>query len=358
MEKIEKLISKLSESNFDAALIMSPSNRLYFSEFNSSEGAILILKEEAYFLVDFRYYESAKAKVKNMKVILMTNFSESLKDLIKDKEIKNIVIEQNFITLNQFNFLKSIFKDLNVSIVDNNVLDKIISDLRMIKSDTEIKKIKAAQKISESAFKEILKEIKPEVTEKQIANKLEYLIKLNGAEAVAFDLIVLSGKNTSLPHGVPSDKKIRNGDFVTIDMGATYKGYRSDMTRTVAVGNISDFQKEVYDTVLNAQLSALSKVKPFLACSTLDACARDIIDGSKFKGTFGHSLGHGVGIDIHEKPFVSKNSRSVLKEGMVITIEPGIYLENEFGVRIEDMVLVSKDSYENLTTITKDLIIL
>lgn len=358
MEKIEKLISKLSESNFDAALIMSPSNRLYFSEFNSSEGAILILKEEAYFLVDFRYYESAKAKVKNMKVILMTNFSESLKDLIKDKEIKNIVIEQNFITLNQFNFLKSIFKDLNVSIVDNNVLDKIISDLRMIKSDTEIKKIKAAQKISESAFKEILKEIKPEVTEKQIANKLEYLIKLNGAEAVAFDLIVLSGKNTSLPHGVPSDKKIRNGDFVTIDMGATYKGYRSDMTRTVAVGNISDFQKEVYDTVLNAQLSALSKVKPFLACSTLDACARDIIDGSKFKGTFGHSLGHGVGIDIHEEPFVSKNSRSVLKEGMVITIEPGIYLENEFGVRIEDMVLVSKDSYENLTTITKDLIIL
>lgn len=358
MEKIEKLISKLSESNFDAALIMSPSNRLYFSEFNSSEGAILILKEEAYFLVDFRYYESAKAKVKNMKVILMTNFSESLKDLIKDKEIKNIVIEQNFITLNQFNFLKSIFKDLNVSIVDNNVLDKIISDLRMIKSDTEIKKIKAAQKISESAFKEILKEIKPEVTEKQIANKLEYLIKLNGAEAVAFDLIVLSGKNTSLPHGAPSDKKIRNGDFVTIDMGATYKGYRSDMTRTVAVGNISDFQKEVYDTVLNAQLSALSKVKPFLACSTLDACARDIIDGSKFKGTFGHSLGHGVGIDIHEEPFVSKNSRSVLKEGMVITIEPGIYLENEFGVRIEDMVLVSKDSYENLTTITKDLIIL
>lgn len=130
------------------------------------------------------------------------------------------------------------------------------------------------------------------------------------------------------------------------------------MTRTVAVGNISDFQKEVYDTVLNAQLSALSKVKPFLACSTLDACARDIIDGSKFKGTFGHSLGHGVGIDIHEEPFVSKNSRSVLKEGMVITIEPGIYLENEFGVRIEDMVLVSKDSYENLTTITKDLIIL
>lgn len=358
MDKIERLIDKLKKSNLEAALIMSPSNRLYFSEFNSSEGAILILKEEAYFLVDFRYYESAKIRVKNMKVILMTNFSESLKNLIKNNNIKNVIIEQSFVTLHQFEFFKNIFNDLKVSVINNDVLDKMISDLRMIKSDIEIRKIKAAQEISESAFNEILKEIKPEATEQQIANKLEYLIKLKGAEAVAFDLIVLSGKNTSLPHGMPSKKKIEKGDFVTIDMGATFKGYRSDMTRTIAVGDVSTIQKEVYNMVLKAQLNALSKVKPYFDCSELDNSARNIIDKSKFKGTFGHSLGHGVGIDIHENPFVSKNSKTVLKEGMIITIEPGIYLENKFGVRIEDMVLVKKDGYENLTKISKELIII
>lgn len=358
MNKINRLIKILNEKNIESALIFSHNNRWYLSGFKSSNGAILIIKGEAYFLVDFRYYESAKSKVKDMNIVLMENFSSTIKDLFKSKKVKSISIEYEYITLSKYDFLKSVFENLNITIKNNNILDEILKNMRIIKSLDEIEKISIAQKISEKAFLNVLNDIKPGVTEKQVEAKLEYYLKFEGAEAASFDLIVLSGKNTSLPHGVPCDKKICIGDFVTIDMGSVIDGYRSDMTRTLAVGSINYEQKKVYDKVLEAQLSAISKVKSGARCSDLDMVARKIIDNSEFKGTFGHSLGHGVGLDIHEMPYVSKNSKDILEEGMVITIEPGIYLEYKFGVRIEDMLLVKDNGYYNFTTITKDLIIL
>lgn len=356
MNKIDRVLKKLNEINVDAALVLSRNNRLYFSEFDSSDGAILCTQKEVYFLVDFRYYEAAKSKVKNMKVVLIERFSESLKKILAQQNIKNILMENDFVTLSRFKSLSALFSSFGTAIVENNTLDELISEMRMIKSEDEIKKINASQKISERAFNNILKEIKVGVSEKSLAAKLEYFLRKEGASSSSFDLIVLSGKNTSLPHGVPTDKEIAQGDFVTIDMGAVFEGYRSDMTRTVAIGQISSEQKEVYDVVLKAQLEALSKVKAGSSCSALDNSARKIIDSTKYKGTFGHSLGHGVGLDIHELPSISKNSNMVLQSGMVITIEPGIYLENKFGVRIEDMVLVEKNGYKNFTSVPKDLI--
>lgn len=358
MNKIDKVLKRIQELNVGAALILSKNNRLYFSGFESSDGAILFTQKEVYFLVDFRYYESAKKQVKNMTVILIDKFSETLKKLLIGQNIKNILVETSFVTLEQFKSLKNIFFGLNISIIEDNALDELISSMRMIKTDDEIKKIKTAQEITENAFSNILKEIKVGVTERNLAALLEYFLRKEGATSSSFDLIVLSGKNTSLPHGVPTDKKIDFGDFVTIDMGSVFEGYRSDMTRTVAVGNIGVEQKEVYDVVLKAQTQALSKISSRVSCSELDRVAREIIDSTKFSGTFGHSLGHGVGLDIHEAPTVSKNSKLVLKSGMIITIEPGIYLENKFGVRIEDMVLVTDNGYENFTTINKELIVL
>lgn len=358
MARLERVLNKLEEINVGAALILSKNNRLYFSGFESSDGAILFTQKEIYFLVDFRYYEAAKNKVKNMKVVLTNSFSETLKKLLADQNIKNILIENNFVTLSHFKSLKAIFHSLGVSILECNALDELISEMRMIKSDDEIKKIKTAQEIAEWAFNNVLKEIKVGIPEKNLAAKLEYFLRKEGASSSAFDLIVLSGKNTSLPHGVPTDKTIEQGDFVTIDMGAVFEGYRSDMTRTIAVGNVGAEQKDVYNVVLKAQLEALSKIKPGVSCSDLDRSARQIIDSTKFKGTFGHSLGHGVGIDIHELPSVSKHSNLTLQEGMVITIEPGVYLENKFGVRTEDMVLVQNNGYKNFVTITKNLIVL
>ena len=183
-------------------------------------------------------------------------------------------------------------------------------------------------------------------------------MKKLGAERVAFDLIVVSGKNSSLPHGVPSNKPIEKGDFVTIDMGAVYEGYRSDMTRTVAVSNVSDEQKHIYNIVLDAQMKAIEYIKPGIICSEIDKIARDIIYSSGYEGYFGHSTGHSIGIEEHENPSFSRSCRSILEPGMIMTVEPGIYLPNKFGVRIEDMILVNESGYENLTTIDKQLIVL
>ena len=357
MQRINNLCNLLRQNDVDSALILSRNNRLYFSGFDSSDGAVLFTKNEVYFLVDFRYFEAAKKEVKNIKVIKMDKFSETLAKLTSDNCIKNILIEQNFVTLSRFNLLKSIFAEAGVTVENSKLLDDTIDEMRLIKTEEEIAKIQTAQEISEFAFGEILKEIKVGISEKEIAAKLEYLIRKEGASGSAFDLIVLSGKNTSLPHGVPSEKQVETGDFITIDMGAIYKGYKSDMTRTFAVGNITKEQKDVYNIVLNAQKNALAKIKPGLACNDLDKVARDVIERTKFKGTFGHSLGHGVGLNIHEAPSISSNNRQKLKEGMVLTIEPGIYLENHFGVRIEDLVVVTKNGRKNLAKVTKELLV-
>ena len=204
----------------------------------------------------------------------------------------------------------------------------------------------------------MLNYVKPGVSEKEISARLEYLKNIYGAECKSFDLITITGKKTSLPHGVPSDDIVREGDFFTFDFGSVYEGYHSDTTRTVAVKYATDEMEKIYDIVLKAQLTALEKIKPGVKCCEVDKAARDIITAEGYGEYFGHSTGHGVGLDIHEAPTVSAKSETVLKSGMIITDEPGIYLPDKFGVRIEDMICVTDSGYKNFVSLPKELIIL
>ena len=237
-------------------------------------------------------------------------------------------------------------------------LEKEIDSIRRAKSEEEKECILTAQKIAENAFEHILTFIKPGVTEKQIALELDFYMLSHGAEAVSFETIAVTGAKSSMPHGVPDETVVKNGDFITMDFGAVYKGYHSDMTRTVAVGEVTEEQKTVYETVLKAQKNALSVLKKGLPCSEADKAARDIIDKAGYGDYFGHSTGHGVGVEIHENPTLAPKSTDILEIGDVVTVEPGIYLPGKFGVRIEDMALITEKGYENLTSTPKELIIL
>lgn len=362
IHRISMLIDALpfedNNKKVDAALISSQTNRFYFSGFKASDGLILVVRGQAYLLVDFRYYESALKIGSGLKVVLVDTFAETLKSLIKYHKIKGILLENETLTLKEANDFQRIFESVGATAIKSNTLDNIILNMRKIKTLDEIKKISTAQKISELSFNYILTKIKKGVRECDLALDLEFFMRKNGAFTAAFDLIVISGENTSMPHGVPTTKQIDDGDFITIDMGAVFEGYNSDMTRTVALGHVTDKQREVYNTVLQAQMSALSNVRTGISCDELDKIARNIIDKSPYKGTFGHALGHGVGLEIHEDPIISSKRNEILESSIVITIEPGIYLKNEFGVRIEDMVVVEEKGHRNLTNISKDLIIL
>lgn len=362
INRLTRLINKLpyyeKNQKVDAALIVSPINRLYFSGFKSSEGVILVTREESYYIVDFRYYEAALSQIKNMNVVLLLDLKSDILKIIKQHNVRNILIENKGISLADVIKFEGWFENEQISLIKTKTLDDIIAALRIIKTKEEIENIKIAQEISERALDRLLPTIKCGITEKEIAFNLEYFIKKEGADAISFDLIVASGKNSAIPHAEPSNKRVAEGDFITIDMGAVYNGYHSDMTRTFGLKEVSKKQKSVYETVLCAQNKAINAIKPGVACRDIDNIARNFIYENGYKNCFGHALGHGVGLEIHENPFLSANSEFILEPGMVITIEPGIYLKNEFGVRIEDMIVVTECGYENLTSTNKNLIIL
>ena len=322
----------------------------------SSAGMLLIFKECAYLIIDFRYIETARNTVKNCTVMEQENLTEQINSLMKKHNAKSLAVESMDMTLSRMSFLEKKFPD--IEFIKSDELSNNIYDMRTIKSTEEIEKIHKAQKIAEKAFDEILGFIRPGVTEREIALKLDNCMLENGAEGLSFETIALAGANTSMPHGVPGNYKVKNGDFVLMDFGAVYDGYHSDMTRTVCVGQSSEKMGKIYDIVLKAQLEALKKVKSGITGSELDGYARDIIDESGYGDFFGHSLGHGVGMEIHEFPTASSKSETILKENMVVTVEPGIYLPGEFGVRIEDFVVVTENSHQNLTNCPKKLIIL
>ncbi len=357
LNRINKL-RKLISSDTEALLITSNANVYYFTGFNNSEGTVLITSDKAYMFVDFRYIETAKNIVNSCEVIMHNSLLEELNLVLSDNKINKVYIESKNLSVYKLNNLNKSLLKINVSVVTNEVLDNKIENLRVIKSALEIEYIQKAQEITEKAYNDILPLIKPDAYEKDIALELEYRMKKYGAEDVSFDLITITGTKTSLPHGVPSNKLIKQGDFFTMDIGALYKGYHSDMTRTVAVGKISDEQQKIYDIVYNAQVSALSNVCAGNSCFNVDKTARDIITNAGYGKCFGHATGHGVGLDIHENPSVSPRSDTILSEGMIITVEPGIYIENKFGVRIEDMVLITKNGYKNFAKLPKELIIL
>ena len=342
----------------EAALITNEKNIGYFCGFFHSEGYFLVTEDKNFLFVDFRYIEAARQKAHGCEVICFHRLSEDLLRVLTENEVKSVKIEAESVTVAKLRFYREKLQSKGISVNDGNSLDREIAECRIIKDETELEKIRTAQKIAEKAYLEMLNFVKVGVTERELAARLEFLMKMNEAEDISFDLITITGKKTSLPHGVPSDAKIAEGDFFTCDFGTVYEGYHSDTTRTVAVGYATDEMREIYGTVLNAQLSALVAVREGAFAAEVDKTARKVIEDAGYGEYFGHATGHGVGLDIHEAPVVSYRSKEILKAGMIITDEPGIYLPGKFGVRIEDMLCVTADGYENFVSLPKELIIL
>jgi len=353
MEKrLAKLREKLAENNLDAAFLYSKENRRYISAFTGSTGYVIVTADKAFFVTDFRYREQAKQQCQGFEVVIHgSSLIEQLKEIVVNSGIKNMGIEEGFMTVAFYENLKNSFG--NVELMN---LKGIMDELRLFKDAEEIEQIAKAASIADAAFEHILGFIKPGKTELEVAVELEYFCKKNGAAAMSFDSIVASGVRSSLPHGVYSEKVINNGEFLTLDFGCVYNGYCSDMTRTVFVGKADEKQKEIYNTVLKAQQAALEYIKPGMLGKDVDKIARDIITAAGYGENFGHGLGHGVGLAVHEEPRLSPLGDKTLGANMVVTDEPGIYIAEYGGVRIEDLVLVTEDGHRVLSKSPKHLI--
>ena len=341
----------MNDHGIEGMLITKPENRHYFSGFSGSAGTLLISDHESKLLTDFRYIEQAAAQAKQCEIL---RYTASPYELLADTAVKlgltRIGFESDFVTYDMYTKLTEGMSTIHLLPVQ-------IDELRMMKDENEVAAIKKAVEIADSAFVHILSFIKPGISEQTVALELEYQMRKLGAEKPAFDTIVASGKRGALPHGIASKKIIELGDFVTMDFGAVYQGYHSDITRTICMGSPTDKQRQLYDIVLTAQLAGVEAVQPGKTGREVDAVARKIIVDAGFGDYFGHGLGHGLGLYIHEDPRLSpSNTQTVLMESMVVTVEPGIYLPEWGGIRIEDTVLVSTDGCQILTASSKHLI--
>lgn len=353
-KRVERIQQELAAGQ--AFLVTSETNRFYFTGFQSSDGAVFIARDGAVFLIDFRYIEKARQVVTSCEVQLNQRTNEELAALCARFGITELFVEAGYTSVSRFGSLQEALPD--VAVQNSDRFDRITTDMRSIKTAAELALIREAQRMTDETFTYILNRIESGRSERDIMLDMEFYMRRLGSEGVSFDFIVVSGKNSSLPHGVPTEKKVERGDFVTMDFGAVVGGYRSDMTRTVAVGEASEDMRRVYDTVLGAQLESIRAVRPGAVCSDIDKIARDLIYGAGYEGCFGHGLGHSVGVEVHEAPSFSPRCDTVLLPGMVMTVEPGIYLENKFGVRIEDMVYVTEDGCVDITASDKQLIVL
>ena len=340
--RIEKLLE--TQDKGSAIYLTDAEDMLYYASF-SGEGAVVISDELRIVLTDGRYTEAAQKECKGFDIKPVTDACDIL------KTFETVCVQEE--NISHSSFLK--LKEKGVNVKESGVnFDK----LRAVKEKVEIESLKKAAEIAEEVYLETLKFIKTGRTERETAAFMDYQLKLKGANGNSFDTICISGTNTSLPHGVPTDKKFEKGEFITMDFGCKVNGYCSDMTRTVALGSVTDEMAKVYDVVLKAQLMASDKVKAGASCKELDAVARRIIEENGYGKYFSHSLGHGVGLKIHEQPNLSPKSELILQEGNVVTVEPGIYIPGEFGVRIENTMIVREDMGENLQKSSKELIIL
>ncbi len=359
MSHIEK-IRKAIKAKGDALIITSDSNRFYASGFNSSAGFMLISECEAVLYLDFRYYEMAVLKNNahklqpGLKIVLIEKKrKEYITEFIENNKVKRLLCEDKSLTVAEFNTLKSEISGFcELCFIGNS-----IEECRYSKDDEELSKIRKAQEITDKAFSHILGFLSSDVTETGVALEIESFMRRNGADCAAFETISVSGTKSSLPHGRPENIKLSKG-FLTMDFGARVEGYCSDMTRTVCIGKPTDEMIRVYNTVLEAQKRALTEIFEGCVGKKVDAAARDFIYSCGYKGCFGHSTGHSLGIDVHEMPGFSPSCDMEIPKNVVISVEPGIYIEGKFGVRIEDIVNVTEFSYENFTKSSKDLIII
>lgn len=340
----------LKRKSLEAIVITSPENLYYFSGFTGGEGMLVFTPENKYIIVDGRYTIQAKEQAKDFEVI---EYKTLPYKIIADMRFDKIGFEDKTISYTSFKMMSRA-----MPAVTTIGISVELNEYRKVKSDEECKNIRRAEQIGDMAFEHILPFIKPGITEREIALELEYFMKKHGASALSFDTIVAVGERSALPHANLTDKEVEEGKVVLMDYGCVYNGYCSDMTRTVAVGYADDKTKNIYDTVLNAQLAAIDAIKAGVHNKEVDKVARDIIANAGYGENFNHSLGHGVGLEIHEQPNLSPMSEDVLKAGNIVTVEPGVYVEGFCGIRIEDLVMVRSDGCENFTHSSKDFIIL
>ncbi|MFW5981209.1 MAG: M24 family metallopeptidase [bacterium] len=349
--RLNKAHQLMKKRGIESLIIDSKINLFYLSGFTGTAGRLLLTKEKDYFFTDFRYTEQAAKETDGFEIEEVNrNFEEHLNQLLNKIEIKTLAFESKTVSYNQY---QKYSDNLECKL---KPLDNFIEELRIIKDENEIEKIKTAVEITDQAFEHICTFIREGISEREIALELEFFLKRHGASENAFDFIVASGKRSSLPHGVASDKVVEKGDFITMDFGGFYQGYCSDMTRTVVLGKASEKQKEIYNIVLNAQLEVIKKIKAGMTCKEVDAIARDLIDEAGYKEKFGHGLGHGIGLEVHEAPRLSFTSEDKLEAGMLVTDEPGIYLPDWGGVRIEDDLLITEEGCQVLNSSPKELI--
>ncbi|WP_269148246.1 M24 family metallopeptidase [Planococcus antarcticus] len=351
--KLQKLRTEMKRREVGAILVTSPFNLRYITEFTGTAGLAIITPERAIFITDFRYTEQANDQIKEFEVVQAEkNLMDQAVQTIKSLGIQTLAFEQDYMT-----YATAIQYKTKMD-AELEPISDLIEKIRMVKTPEEVSILKAAAKIADDAFEHICGFIRPGLKELEVSNELEFFMRKQGATSSSFDIIVASGLRSALPHGVASDKVIEKGDMITLDYGALYNGYISDITRTVAVGEPSAQMKEIYDIVLKAQELGVEKIGPGMSGIEADAIARDFIKSKGYGEAFGHSTGHGIGLEVHESPGLSFRSETVLEPGMAVTVEPGIYLPGIGGVRIEDDILITESGNERLTNSTKELRIL
>lgn len=356
MNNIERIRQELLKRGFGAMMITSPVNRFFAAGFTSSAGVVLITAQDAWYFTDSRYIEAAGSSVTGARATLVTNnetetYYDRIKAILKEKSIASVGFEDSAVT---FAGYKKWTEKLELELVPT---EKLLSDLRMVKTAADLDKITKAQRIAEKSFNEILPVISTDITEKQLAAELVYRCVKNGADDKSFDTIVVSGPRSSMPHGVPGDEKICSG-FLTIDFGVRLDSWCSDTTRTVCIGKPDAEMVKVYDVVLRAQEAGIGYIRANVSGRGADAAARSVIEDAGYGACFGHGFGHGIGLEVHEAPNATKTSEDLIPAGAVISAEPGVYLPGRFGVRTEDVVYVTENGCENLTKLPKDLIVL
>lgn len=354
MNHLKQIAARLDEYGIDAMLVSSEPGERYAVGFKG-EGYVVVAKNECRYFTDSRYIEAAEKQVTGTSVTMTDrakNYRILIQKAVDDLGIEKLGFEDGYMTVAQYRQLADAFTCELVP------AQGLLGALRAAKDEEEIALMTKAQRISEQALEEILKFLRPGVSEKEVAAKLTYDMLRFGAEKMSFDPIVASGPNGSLPHAVPSDRAIQSGEFVTMDFGCIYGGYCSDMTRTVAVGEPTEEMKKVYAVVLEAQLAGIAAEKAGVTGKSVDAAARRVIEDAGYGEYFGHSFGHSVGLEIHEAPNAGSTCEDVIPLGAAVSAEPGIYLPGKFGVRIEDVTIFTADGCVNLTKAPKDLIIL
>ena len=348
----------LEEKGLDAAFIASPANIRYLSGFAGTDSYLYLSSKRQVILTDSRYTLQAEEEGKDCEVRTIKGervYGVLLKELLEEDKVKRLGFEDGVMT---WQFVKKLQEAAGDKWGEERwvPLGEELSLLRAVKDEGEIEKLARAEQIGDEAFSYILTQIKPGITELEIAAKLEYYMKSHGAQEKGFDTIAASGLHSAMPHAVPSEKVLEKGDFLTLDFGCKYQGYCSDMTRTVVIGKANEKQKEIYKIVLEAQEADLAGLRAGMTGAEGDALARKVIEEAGCGDYFGHGLGHSVGLEIHEKPALSPKDQTILRPGIIETVEPGIYIPGLGGVRIEDMTVITENGIKNLTSSPKELI--